>query len=589
MTLGLTAVNAILAGVLALDIDERFDRNVTYKMVLKRNKPTPSNVPGIIFLEIDGLGEKIFRHALAEGHMPNLKRWLDRGSHTVLGWETDFTSQTGAMQTGILLGNNDDVPAYRWWDRATKRIIMSGNPKDAKVIEARLSNGKGLLSDGGASRGNMFSGDAAESLLTMSTVLDRSRSSGPGFYLYLFSPAVVSRMVVRYLTEVFKEWGQAFQQRRRKDKYMVSARNIPYGFFRALMGTFFQELATYTVISDIVRGVPAVYALYAGYDDLSHFAGMNTPEAYEMLTEIDRYYGRIERAVELAPRPYRLVVLSDHGQSLGPTFKAAHGMSLEDLVKGLVANDQEVFAAVDNHEAWDNINAFLSESVNANTRTAKVLRTALRSKEQDGGVAMGPHRDEKEADQEQAKAQEARVIVLGSGSTGLIYFGDAGERLTYEQIQERYPELILGLFKHPGIGFVLVRSEENGDMVLGQGGFHYLKDDTVEGNDPLAIYGPNAARHLRRESSFSNCPDLIVNTLYDPISEELAGFENQVSHHGGLGGPQNHGFIFHPAELPVDGAPIIGATHVYSLLRSWRVDLPTEAQPSLQPAPSVEA
>ena len=589
MTLGLTATNAILAGILSVDIDERFDRNVTRKLVLRRSKPTKTDVPGIIFLEIDGLGEKIFRHALEDGHMPNLKRWLDRGSHTILGWETDFTSQTGAMQTGILLGNNDDIPAYRWWDRATKKIIMSGNPKDAKNIEARLSNGKGLLSDGGASRGNMFSGDAAECLLTMSTVLDRSRSRGPGFYLYLLSPAVMMRMIVRYFTEVFKEWRQAYQQRRRKDKYMVSARNLAYGFFRALMGTFFQELATYTVISDILRGMPAVYALYAGYDDLSHFAGMSTPDAYEMLTEIDHHFARIEKNLEFAPRPYNLVVLSDHGQSSGPTFKSAYGMSLEELVKGLVKNDQEVFATLDTHEAWDNINAFLSESVNADTRTARVLRTALRSKQHDGGVTVGPNRDEKEADKEQGQAQAARVIVLGSGSTGLIYFGDAEERLTYEQIQERYPELIVGLVSHPGVGFVLVRSQENGDMVVGKGGFYYLKDNTVEGHDPLAVYSPNAAAHLRRESGFSNCPDLIVNTVYDPVTEELAGFENQASHHGGLGGPQNFAFIFHPTELPVNGDPIVGATHVYRLLRSWRADLPVEAQAGLQPAAALES
>jgi hypothetical protein len=79
------------------------------------------------------------------------------------------------MQTGILLGNNNEVPAYRWWDRTTKRIVMSGDPRDAISLEGKLSTGRGLLSDGGASRGNMFSGDATESLLTMSATLNRAR------------------------------------------------------------------------------------------------------------------------------------------------------------------------------------------------------------------------------------------------------------------------------------------------------------------------------------------------------------------------------------------------------------------------------
>ena len=96
-------------------------------------------------------------------------------------------------------------------------------------------------------------------------------------------------------------------------------------------------------------------------------------------------------------------------------------------------------------------------------------------------------------------------------------------------------------------------------MVMSKGGIHYLDDDTVEGVDPLADFGPNAASLLRRESSFSNCPDLLVNTMYDPQTQELAGFENQVSHHGGMGGPQNHPFVLHPASLPADGKPVVGA------------------------------
>jgi len=86
----------------------------------------------------------------------------------------------------------------------------------------------------------------------------------------------------------------------------------------------------------------------------------------------------------------------------------------------------------------------------------------------------------------------------------------------------------------------------------------------------LAIYGPRASEHLRRESSFTNCPDIVVNTLLDPETQEMPGFENQVSHHGGLGGPQNHAFVMYPSTLPYDGQPVIRAENVYKLLRGWR-------------------
>jgi len=580
VTLWLTMVNAILGWLLSIDMDAAFDRNVTQKLVKRRSQPIESDVPGFLFLEIDGLSEKEFRRALDDGQMPTLARWLKQGSHRIQGWETDFTAQTGSMQPGILLGNNDEIPAYRWWNRNLGRIEMSSDPRDIKSLEERLSNGRGLLAEGGASRGNMYSGDAHESLLTYSTILNKERDLGPGFYTYLVSPYIIARLIIRYFADVVTEWWQAWQQRRRKDKYIISARTPLYAFFRSFLGPFIQDLVTYITISDVLRGIPAIYTLYAAYDDLGHFAGMHTPEAYEALEETDHYFARIEKALAYAPRPYHIVILSDHGLSEGPTFQAAYGVTFEKLVKSLIKGDEKIISPESTHESWDSVNAFLNESINADTRTAKVLRTALRSRlDQNGLIAVGPGGFIKDADTADIPDEDA-VIALTSGCTGTINFTDAKERMAYEEIQERHPELILGLVRHPGIGFVLVRSSEQGDMVLSKQGIHFLDDGTVEETDPLAVYSPNAAMLLRRESSFENCPDLVVNTKYDPETEVICGFENQISHHGGLGGPQNHPFIFHPVVLPAPEQPVVSAPNVYHLLRGWRDAVQGEAAPA---------
>jgi len=564
IVLVMTLINSALSAILAIDEDVVFDRFITGRMVKKFGKPIETDIPGFIFLEVDGLGERILQQVIEDGYMPTLQRWLDQGTHHLVGWETDFSSQTGAMQTGILLGNNDEVPAYRWWDRANQRIIMSGDPRDALKLEESLTTGNGLLAEGGASRGNMFSGDAAESILTMSTVLDRARSRGPGFYFYLFTPYVVVRLIAHFVKEVCKEWFERWQQIRRKDKYIISARNPFYAFFRAFMGPLMQDLATYTIIGDVLRGVPAVYGLYAGYDDLSHFAGMKSPEVFKVLHETDRYFARIERATAFAPRPYHIVVLSDHGQSLGPTFESAYGVKLETLVDALIAGEGDVYAAQGTDETWDKLHVVLTESIQEDTRTAKVLRRMLRSRIKNEIVEVGP---ESENDQ---TAREKKVVVVGSGCAGLIYFTGASERMTYEQIQEAYPDLLLGLVHHPGIGFALVNSKENGPMVLGKEGIHFLSDGKVEGEDPLKPFGPNTARHLMRENGFSNCPDILLNTTYDPQTQELPGFENQVSHHGGIGGPQCHPFLLYPAGLPVGDKPIVTAVGLHKVLHGWR-------------------
>ncbi len=93
-------------------------------------------MPGILFLEIDGLAEPILRQALAGGWMPTVARWVSSGSHTITGWEPDLSSQTSASQAGILLGDNTDIPAYRWYDKGEGKLMVSssmGTARDARA------------------------------------------------------------------------------------------------------------------------------------------------------------------------------------------------------------------------------------------------------------------------------------------------------------------------------------------------------------------------------------------------------------------------------------------------------------------------
>ena len=100
---------------------------------------------------------------------------------------------------------------------------------------------------------------------------------------------------------------------------------------------------------------------------------------------------------------------------------------------------------------------------------------------------------------------------------------------------------------------MLVRSEHLGSVVLGPAGQRLLRDDTVEGVDPLAPFGPYAADHVRRTDAFEHCPDIVVNGHYWDELEEVAAFEELVGSHGGMGGGQSHPFVMHPPDLRVAG------------------------------------
>jgi len=168
---------------------------------------------------------------------------------------------------------------------------------------------------------------------------------------------------------------------------------------------------------------------------------------------------------------------------------------------------------------------------------------------------------------------DRQVVVLGSGNLGLVYLMEEPRRLTLEEIEERHPRLLPTLAGHPHIGWLLVRSQQHGALAIGPKGRHFLENGRIEGDDPLASFSPNAARHLLRTDGFPHVADLMVGSFYDPDLDEGCAFEELISFHGGLGGPQTEAFVLHPAKLAMPDEPLVGAASVNALLRGWRAEL----------------
>jgi uncharacterized membrane protein YvlD (DUF360 family) len=545
------AVGVVLEVIFGTDDDGTYSFRVVQRIARRQGAVERTDVPGIVFLEIDGLALPVLRRAMRDGNAPTMARWLAEDSHRIVEWETDLSSQTGASQAGILLGSNRDIPAFRWVEKESGTLVACSGPDDCARIEQERATGIGLLARGGSSRGNLLSGEADEVILTVSRI-EAEKRANPGYRAFFANGFNVTRSLVLFGWEVILEWTAALRARRR-DVRPRGHRGGLYPFIRAAMCVVVRDLIVYGVLTDMMRGRPAVYATFSSYDEVAHHSGLERADTLEALRKLDQQFGRIDRARRYAPRPYSIVVLSDHGQTQGATFKQRNGYGLDDLVSRSIENGR-VWELAGGDEQQAMVGHALGEATGAKPRAEKASKKDVSDRE---------------------------VVVLGSGNLGLVYLMEERRRLTLEEISERHPRLLQALRAHPHIGWILGRSSEHGAVAFGGEGINFLSEGRVDGEDPLAHFSPNAARHLLRTDGFSNVADLMIGSFYDPDLDEGCAFEELISFHGGLGGPQTRPFVLYPAELPLPEEPIVGAEAVHAMLLRWRrlLEDPRRPQP----------
>ena len=534
---------------------------------------------GVVVVQIDGLPFPLLQHGVMSGVLPTLARWVRSGSHDATGWWARVPSTTPASQAGLLHGTSDGIPAFRWYEKGAGRLMVANRPADAALIEARVSDGRGLLADGGVSVSNIFSGDAPTSLMVMSRVSGRSRlGSSSGYIRFFASPFVFARALVLTIGEMIKELYQGRQQRLRGIEPRVPRRGA-YVLLRGLTNALLRDLNVALVAEHMIAGAPVIFVDFVDYDEIAHHAGVARPESLAALAGIDGVLGTLEKVAAAGRRDYRFVVLSDHGQSQGATFLQLTGHTLEAVVRRHTGSAAaETVAETGDVEAWGPLNAMLAEVLSTTRPTARWARR--RSGGGDAsGVLIGPNRHTSSGPSAgHPDAERPELVVVGSGNLGLIWFPRLPGRVPIEELTRRFPALVPGLLAEPGVAFVVVDSAR-GPLVISRTGVHVLLEGVVEGQDPLAPYGPRAATDLIRVAAMAECPDLYVHSTLDPRTGEVHAFEELVGCHGGLGGWQNQAVLVHPADWPLDDdlldhtvdgeALLYGAEAVHRQLVRW--------------------
>lgn len=566
----LALVNTFLIRMLGIDDDDSFFIDLMDRWNQGNGNAQMDNTTrGLVMLEIDGLSFERMQRAIDQGYMPAIKKKLvDSGSHTLSRFDCGLPSQTSACQAGILYGNSDDIPAFRWFDRAQGKMWVSNNFVDAAALDSRLSAGGGLLRHG-SSVNNLVSGQAQTAFFTMSKIRGHvaegtGMNSNQLYWLYL-NPNIFARALGLSIVDLFVELFQGLRQAAQNAQPRVSRLHKGYPFMRALTNVFLRDLSMYLVGLDVVRGAPAIYTTFVGYDEVAHYAGPDTTDALGTLRGFDRRASRVLKLIETkAPRPYDLILLSDHGQSVGWTFSQRCGKTLGRLIEDLAAPGSVVAEERSAMEAdgYSQLTTSQLRQMREMSRLGRMSSKALDGAQEYLRRAL-PKRPAA------ALPPDPAITVCASGNFANVYFSRSGEKLTLTQINKLHPGLVDALVKHEHIGFVVALDEDKHPIAIGAHGGRDLLTGMVTGTDPLAAFGdvPMRESQLLRVAQFPSAGDLILNSAIYPDGQ-VASFEEMVGSHGGMGGQQTHAFILHPADMRI--GEIHNAAELFPILNARR-------------------
>jgi len=546
----LAFVNMVLIELLNIDNEESFYNNLIKRQAARQAEPVdPESGRGVVMLEIDGLSFWHIQKAVEDGYLPTVKKLIDEWGYKLSRVDCGIPSSTPACQAGILQGDNANMPAFRWLDKETNRMI-SGGPQMAEV-EQQLSTGHGLL-EGGSSIANMFSGDADKAILTFSRLKASSKEEqkkrAQDMYLLMRNPYFFMRVLVLYFADAIREVWQYMQQRRKNVQPSLNRLHNGYPLLRAATNIFLRDVGAYFTILDIIRGVPAIYTLWAGYDEVAHHSGPWTRDAMLTLRQFDSIVNHILIAIERdAPRPYELIMLSDHGQSFGHTFKQRYDMGILDFVQAQLPQGTSAVATGGGDDGTIGVTAMMGELENMEDSdvTGMVGGAVVKQTQR----AMKSNLDQQPGTQE---VDPAKMTLSYSGNMALLYFDLFPRKITLNELNAAYPGMVDNLVQHEGIGFVVAYEDDGEPVAFGKNGARNLHTGDVTGEDPLKPFGDVELRswQVRRIADFPNSGDLLLNSPVYPDGT-VAAYEELIGSHGGLGGEQTDAFIFHPGDMEI--------------------------------------
>ena len=526
---------------------------------------------------MDALAYAELRRAIELGYCPTISRMVREEGYTLRRWFCGLPSATPYCQAGIFHGENDNIPAFRFYDKALRQVITCNSPAGVQYIRDHIHS-PGALADG-SSYVNLLDGDARTVAFTVATRQRTSiyrRLGGTRMaVLMLLHPVRMARMGLQALLEWLREeWERAAGELARKRTHSEGL----FPFLRVLSNVVVRELQTMAILLDIYLGVPVIYSTFMQYDELAHHFGPSSWQALRDLRRTDARIREIKRMIEnLSGRPYDLVILSDHGMTPSSSYRVQFGETLGTTVQRVLDGDAVRLGGerLSLHESFADTSEYADmgpqvfEAVAQMTpRRRRRIRRAMRRvrdwlRRQYGIrelILPEKYRVEERHD----------VVVTYSSCLALLYFASTPDRLQLGDVvaDRRHAHLYTSLLEHPGIGLIATLNGPAVHLESARGRALLLEGqiELLDGENPLEPYGaePPLLRSVERLVRQENAGDLVLFGAYDGY--EIVSFDDQIGAHGAAGGNQVYPFILGPRSLGLDSAVLEDARDLHGSL-----------------------
>jgi hypothetical protein len=518
-------------------------------------------------LQIDALAYSDLIRAIDRGYCPTIEKLLRQDDFELRKWFCGLPSATPYCQAGIFHGENDGIPAFRFYDKPARKVITCNAPHGVQYIRDRITVPGALA--GGSSYVNLLDGDAQTVAFTVATrqkmsVYQRLGGKRMGM-LILLHPIRLARMLVQSVLEyLLEEWERLKGELARR----VTHSEGIFPFIRILSNVIVRELQTMAILLDVYLGVPVIYSTFMQYDELAHHFGPSSKQALSDLRRTDSRISEIWRMVRMAGgRQYDIVILSDHGMTPSASYRVRFRESLGATIEKML--DVDVLASHAEKSEYADVGSEVIEAVAVITPAAHPrTRRALRRMRDWVRSRYGLR--EIIVPEKYRVAANHDVVVTYSSCLALVYFADIPEQLTLNDIlhDPRRRGLYTDLIAHPGIGLIATRTPNGVHVETKQGKGLILNGvmSVLDGQNPMALYGPEPYV-LKAVESLVNQPnagDCVLFGEYD--GNEIISFDDQVGAHGSAGGDQVYPFLITPTWLGASSETLEDARDIHRVV-----------------------